>query len=97
MAEDKQLTCVECNAEFTFTAGEQERHAELGFTNEPKRCPPCRAARKQSGGFGGGGGGGQREMHEVVCADCGGVARVPFKPRGDKPVYCSDCFSKHRG
>ena len=104
MAEDKQLTCVECNTEFTFTAGEQDKHAQLGFTNEPKRCPPCRAARKQSGGFGGGGGGGfrgggggQREMHEAVCADCGGVARVPFKPRGDKPVYCSNCFSAHRG
>ena len=104
MAEDKQLTCVECNTEFTFTAGEQDKHAQLGFTNEPKRCPPCRAARKQSGGFGGGGGGGggfrgggPREMHEAVCADCGGVARVPFKPRGDKPVYCSNCFSAHRG
>ena len=95
MAEDRQLQCVECSAEFTFTAGEQEKHAQLGFTNEPKRCPPCRAARKQSGGFGGGGGG-QREMHEAVCADCGGVARVPFKPRGDKPVYCSNCFSAHR-
>ncbi len=98
MPEDKQLTCVECSADFTFTSGEQEKHAQLGFTNEPKRCPPCRAARKQSGGFGGGGGygGGQREMHEAVCADCGGVARVPFKPRGDKPVYCSNCFSAHR-
>ena len=47
-----------------------------------------------SGGGGGGGyGGGQREMHEVKCASCGGVARVPFVPRGDRPVYCRDCFS----
>ncbi len=49
------------------------------------------------GGYGGGGGGGygggQREMHEVKCASCGGVARVPFVPRGDRPVYCRDCFS----
>lgn len=49
------------------------------------------------GGYGGGGGGGgyggaQREMHEVTCASCGGVARVPFVPRGDRPVYCRDCF-----
>ena len=52
------------------------------------------------GGYGGGGGGGfggsrsdrPREMHETTCASCGGVARVPFIPRGDKPVYCSDCF-----
>ncbi len=49
------------------------------------------------GGGGGGGYGGQRssaprQMHEVTCAGCGGIARVPFQPRGDKPVYCSDCF-----
>jgi CxxC-x17-CxxC domain-containing protein len=48
------------------------------------------------GGGGGGGGGGAfrpaREMHEVVCAGCGGIAKVPFLPRGDRPVYCSDCF-----
>ena len=46
MYTDKQLTCVECGAAFTFTAAEQERHAQLGFTNEPKRCAPCRAAKK---------------------------------------------------
>jgi len=48
------------------------------------------------GGYGGGGGGGRssgpRQMYEVTCAGCGGIARVPFQPRGDKPVYCSDCF-----
>ena len=48
------------------------------------------------GGFGGGGGG-QREMHEVKCAACGGVARVPFVPRGDRPVYCRDCFTSGVG
>lgn len=102
---DKQLTCVECSSSFTFTAGEQEHHAQLGFTNEPKRCPPCRAAKKAAGGHGGGGnrgrggfggGGGPREMHPAVCAQCGKQTQVPFKPRGDRPVYCSDCFSSRR-
>jgi len=110
---DKQLTCADCGAAFTFTAGEQEHHAKLGFTNEPKRCPPCRAAKKASrggpgggggrggggggGGYGGGGGGGgRREMHPAVCGECGKQTEVPFKPRGDRPVYCSDCFSKRR-
>ncbi|TMD01486.1 MAG: hypothetical protein E6J03_10860, partial [Chloroflexi bacterium] len=41
---------------------------------------------------GGGGFRPAREMHEVVCAGCGGIAKVPFLPRGDRPVYCSDCF-----
>ncbi len=45
------------------------------------------------GGYGRGGGGGGREMFEATCSSCGNVARVPFQPRGDKPVYCSDCFT----
>src|SRR3954468_5498088 len=53
-----------------------------------------------SGGYGSSGGGGygrqDREMFSATCASCGNEARVPFQPRGDKPVYCSDCFSKQR-
>ena len=48
------------------------------------------------GGYGGGGGRGNREMHVTTCASCGGEARVPFIPRGDRPVYCSNCFEKNR-
>ena len=103
---DKQLACVDCGSEFTFTSGEQEHFAQLGFTNEPKRCPPCRAAKKASrGGEGGGrssgGGGGRsssgpREMFPAVCAACNKPTQVPFQPRGDRPVYCSDCFSSRK-
>jgi CxxC-x17-CxxC domain-containing protein len=32
----------------------------------------------------------------IVCAECGNDAMVPFRPRGDRPVYCSDCFSRMR-
>jgi len=104
---DKQLNCVDCGSEFTFTSGEQEHFAQLGFTNEPKRCPPCRQAKKASrGGDSGGGrssGGGRggyssgpREMFSAVCAQCNKQTQVPFQPRGDRPVYCSDCFSTRR-
>jgi CxxC-x17-CxxC domain-containing protein len=103
MYSDKQLTCVDCGTGFTFTAAEQERFAQLGFTNEPKRCSPCRAAKKAAGGGGGGGrrgggggGGGPRQMFPAVCAQCGQPTQVPFQPRGDRPVYCSDCFSQRR-
>ncbi|GAC1649737.1 MAG: zinc-ribbon domain containing protein [Herpetosiphon sp.] len=57
----------------------------------------------ESGGYGGGGGGGgsyarePREMHTTTCSSCGKPAEVPFVPRGDKPVYCSDCFQSQRG
>jgi CxxC-x17-CxxC domain-containing protein len=39
-----------------------------------------------------GGGGGMRQSFTVQCAKCGRDAVVPFKPRGDRPVYCNDCF-----
>jgi CxxC-x17-CxxC domain-containing protein len=100
---DKQITCADCGSTFTFTSGEQERYAQLGFTNEPKRCAPCRAAKKAgSPGRSAGGsnrfdsGAGRREMFPAVCAECGKQTQVPFKPRGDRPVYCSDCFSQRR-
>jgi CxxC-x17-CxxC domain-containing protein len=51
----------------------------------------------RSGGSGGGSGfGGERQFYTAVCASCGGEARVPFVPRGDKPVYCSNCFQEQR-
>ena len=87
MYEDKTLICKECGKEFTFTAGEQEFYAEKGFVNEPQRCKECRDARKQAIK-------GEREKFKATCAACGGEAEVPFKPREDRPVYCSVCFAK---
>lgn len=106
---DKTITCVECGTDFVHSAAEQEKLHSLGYTNEPKRCPPCRAARKAAGGgrsgggggYGGGGGGGgfgggPRQTFKAICAECGKEADLPFQPRGDRPVYCRDCFSKRR-
>ena len=97
--EDRTLTCAECNSEFTFSADDQEFHAGRGY-EDPKRCPSCRQARRGGGGggYGGGGGGygGPREMYDAVCATCGSACQVPFQPRQDRPVYCSDCFSKDK-
>ena len=36
-----------------------------------------------------------REMHKAVCADCKKECEVPFKPSGDRPVYCRECYQKH--
>ena len=95
--EEKSLQCADCGATFAFTVEEQEFYQTKGFTNEPKRCPECRQKRKsERGGYGGGygGGGGSRQMFPAVCAECGKNTEVPFEPRGDKPVYCRDCFQK---
>lgn len=92
MYQDKTLSCRECGADFIFTASEQEFYAEKGFTNEPGRCPRCRAARRQRNN---GGNRAPREMYAVICAECGAETEVPFRPSGDRPVYCRDCFSKN--
>jgi CxxC-x17-CxxC domain-containing protein len=91
---DKKMTCAVCSKEFIFSATEQEFYASKGFTNEPKRCPTCRQARKSERG--GGARGGQRQMFKAVCAECGSETEVPFQPNQDKPVYCSDCYNKNK-
>ncbi len=48
------------------------------------------------GGRGGGGFRGPREMHKATCADCGQETEVPFQPSGDRPVYCRECYQKHK-
>ncbi len=99
--QDRTMTCVECGSGFVFSADDQEFHASKGFTNDPKRCPTCRQSRRASSGGGGGFSGSYgsrppREMHAVVCAECGKDTEVPFQPTGDRPVYCSDCFSRNK-
>lgn len=91
---DKQIECVECGTTFVFTEAEQNKFATLGFTNEPKRCKPCRDARKAKNTAANLGPrpGPAKEMHDAVCAQCGQRTQVPFKPRGTRPVYCSNCF-----
>jgi CxxC-x17-CxxC domain-containing protein len=63
-------------------------------------------AYSTGGGYGGNSGGGgygggydrpRREMFPATCSACGKETKVPFQPRGDKPVYCSECFETVRG
>ncbi len=104
--QDKSIQCSDCGVTFTFSAAEQEQFASRGYTNEPKRCPDCRQARKaragaqegnRSGSYGNRGyQSAPREMFPAKCAECGKDTQVPFQPRGDRPVYCSDCYRKMR-
>ncbi|MFZ5753889.1 MAG: zinc-ribbon domain containing protein [Bacillota bacterium] len=92
MYNDKVLSCKDCGVEFIFTASEQEFYNEKGFTNEPGRCPECRSARKAQVRNNSGYGRSEREMYSATCSSCGKTATVPFRPSGDKPVYCRDCY-----
>ncbi len=98
--QDKSIQCSDCGATFTHSVEDQEFYQSKGYTNEPKRCPDCRQAKKAERGESGGRGfssyGSPRQMFPVTCADCGKQTEVPFEPRGDKPVYCSDCYRKNR-
>lgn len=105
--EDKTIICVDCGAEFTFTADEQQRFADKGFTNEPKRCKTCRDARKASqtsgnreggnssfsGNRGGGGGGGGGGGYGRSGGGGGGGGRGGFSsgPRQMFPATCAQC------
>lgn len=99
---EKSLTCSDCGKTFAFTAEEQEFFASKAYTNEPKRCPSCRSTRRaERFGTGGGSGSysgnrGTRQMYPATCAQCGKQTEVPFQPRGDKPVYCRDCYTKSK-
>ena len=102
---DRTLNCVDCGVEFTHSAADQEYYAQKGFASDPKRCASCRAYRRatKDGGYEPRAVGGprgyergderlSREYFAAICTSCGNQAQVPFKPRMDKPVYCSDCY-----
>ena len=102
MSDDIDLTCQDCNATFIFTSSDQDFYAEKGFT-QPKRCKPCRDAKKAKNGDKGGGqrrddrprSGGcdrERKLFDVTCTECGVETQVPFEPRTGSPVYCRECF-----
>ncbi|MDA8202105.1 MAG: zinc-ribbon domain containing protein [Chloroflexi bacterium] len=109
---DKTLTCADCSQEFVFSASEQQFYADRQFSEPRRcpSCRASRKASRGDSSRGGGyassgySGGGHssgydrapREMFTATCSSCGREAQVPFRPTGDKPVYCSDCFQSHR-
>jgi len=63
--------------------------------------PKFGGAKKFGNKFGGGRGGSDRperrlEFFPAICSECKKKCEVPFRPTGDKPVYCRDCFGKQR-
>ena len=96
MFQDKTLVCRNCGTDFIFSASEQEFFAEKGFTNEPARCPQCRAERKQRNTGSHQVSRAPQKLYNAVCADCGDTTQVPFQPSGDRPVYCRSCYAQRR-
>ena len=94
-------TCGDCGKQCQVPF--EPRQDKPVYCNEcfPKHKPQSRGG-SGSGRFGGRGGGRggfdrrPREMHKATCGDCGKDCEVPFKPKQDKPVYCSECFQNHK-
>ena len=59
-----------------------------GFRSSPRRDGPRRGGFRRDFG--------PREMHKAVCSECKQECDVPFKPTEGKPVYCKECYAKHR-
>ncbi|MGB9123869.1 MAG: zinc-ribbon domain containing protein [Candidatus Angelobacter sp.] len=94
--QDKVLKCVDCGADFVFTAGEQLFFHDKQFKNEPKRCKNCKGKRAQALGLPQNGGNYQRVETKAVCSGCQRETTVPFKPTQGRPVFCRECFQQRK-
>jgi len=95
--EDVLIPCMDCPAEFIWTAGEQVFFRDKALLNPPKRCKACKQAKNK-----------RLEAIEIKrltgkkirieiaanCAKCSCETTVPFYPCQGRPVYCRACFNK---
>lgn len=95
--QDKLLKCIDCGADFVFTAGEQLFFHDKQFKNEPKRCRACKTKRVAVLGAAPSGPGGFAKVEtRAVCSQCGKETTVPFRPTQGRPVFCRECFMQRR-
>src|SRR6476646_6545844 len=96
--QDKVLKCVDCGADFVFTAGEQLFFHDKQFKNEPNRCKAYKTKRdsvlgaiphKKAKNF-------AKVETRTVCSQCGKETTVPFRPTQGRPVFCRECFQQRR-
>ncbi len=89
---ERNLVCRQCAMEFSFEESEQLFYLEKGFKKEPRRCKVCRkssaalASAERP----------KKEMYPAICAACGCHTELPFRPTGEKPVYCHACLIKKK-
>ena len=97
--QDKVLTCIDCGADFVFTAGEQLFFRDKQFKNEPKRCKTCKSKRvsvlssPQATGYAHQS---SRVETRATCSQCGKDTTVPFRPTQGRPIFCRECFMQKR-
>jgi CxxC-x17-CxxC domain-containing protein len=97
--QDKVLTCIDCGAQFVFTAGEQTFFHDKQFKNEPKRCKTCKSKRVAILTAPPSPGNGRhyaRVETQATCSQCGKETTVPFRPTQGRPVLCRECFTQKK-
>jgi CxxC-x17-CxxC domain-containing protein len=95
--QDRILKCVDCGADFVFTAGEQLFFHDKQFRNEPKRCKACKSKRVSILGMPPARQPGRTKVEtQAVCSACGKETTVPFRPTQGRPVFCRECFRERR-
>ena len=103
--QDKPVYCDECfqnhkPARSSGGFGGRDRGSRYGGRNDRGSSYGGRSDRGSS--YGGRSDRGSsyerrpREMHKATCADCGNECEIPFKPKDARPVYCNECFQKHK-
>jgi CxxC-x17-CxxC domain-containing protein len=93
--EDKNILCIDCGKDFTWTIGEQKFYHDKGLLNPPKRCKECKQAKNERiSSIAAAKAAGIKQKIEVAvhCARCKGYTTVPFYPSQGRPVYCRSCF-----
>ena len=95
--QDKTIHCADCGTDFSFTAAEQEFYQSRGYTNEPKRCPSCRQARKTERHGGRGNSYGlPRQTFRVKSAARERDTEAPLAFTSGRLAYYSSYFSQIR-
>jgi CxxC-x17-CxxC domain-containing protein len=92
---DKNISCIDCEGDFVWTAGEQKFYRDKGLQNPPKRCKECKQAKNERiSSIAAAKTAGVKQKIEVAvyCAKCKGYTTVPFYPSQGRPVYCRSCF-----
>lgn len=87
---DLVLTCQDCESMFLFGAEEQKHFTRKNLLNAPTRCHNCRVLRRVKRD------GNSKSISAIVCIGCKGLTYVPFKPNGQKPIYCVNCMYERR-
>ncbi len=84
---EHRYKCRDCGMDFIFCKAEQDYFNTKKLKNPPQRCHNCRVLRRAELS--------DEQSHHIsalVCASCYSLTYVPFKPNGQKPIYCVECY-----